>query len=657
MPDRRQHLSTPPSAAPPETQPPLTPAAPLAAEDTDLLSADDVLVRLAEAEDTLRAISAGEVDALVMPDDGDGRQVFTLSTADRPYRMFVENMRDGAATVSADGLILYANRRLAELLSCAREMVIGAPLERFVAEGFPTGWREMASRPGPGLTTEAELIDADGRPVPVLVGASPLDLEGVQLTCVTFTDLTAQKAQDREITRLGLEREARMSDLQAAQAALTLQATHDRLTGLPNRALVMERIQHALTFAERTGHSTAVFFIDLDHFKLINDTQGHAAGDAVLRAVADQLVAAVRPEDTVARIGGDEFVVLAPAVRSHQHAAELGTRLISGLNTPADNPDAASRPTVSIGIAVAAGGRGSAEILLNEADTAMYRAKALGGARVMVFDAALGLQVQQWSDAKRILSTALDEHRVISYYQPIVDLDTDAVAGFEALARIIQADTVVPPSAFISIAEETGLVTPLGRQMLDLTCAEAAGWTPRGPSASPLSVAVNLSGRQFQDGDLVSVVDASLAASGLDPSALHLEITETTIIDLHPDTLKQLRALTDRGIQIGLDDFGTGYASLTHLRRLPLAFVKIDQTFVAGLETNQEDERIVAAVVDLAANLGLRSIAEGVETPGQLDLLREFGCDQAQGYLISRPMPAEAVPQAIAALAPAAPIA
>ncbi|HMJ78670.1 MAG TPA: EAL domain-containing protein [Iamia sp.] len=649
----RRHPSVPNGSASEPALSPLSPVGLVAATGSaHALTPDDVLIRLAEAEDTLRAISAGEVDALVMPDEGDGRQVFTLSTADRPYRMFVENMRDGAATVSADGLILYANRRLAELLSCRREAIVGAPLARFVASDSPFWWQEIASRGGAGLTTEVDLIDVEGLLVPVLIGASPLELEGVQLMCITFTDLTAQRAQDREISRLGVEREARMADLQTAQAALTLQATHDRLTGLPNRSLVMERIHHALTYAERTGHCTAVFFVDVDRFKQVNDTHGHAAGDAVLRSVADELVAAVRPEDTVARIGGDEFVVLAPAVRSHDHAVELGTRLICGLNDRPDGSDGVPQATVSIGIAISTGGGGTAEILLNEADTAMYRAKALGGARAMVFDAALGLQVQQWTDAKRILSTALDEDRVIAHYQPIIDLQSGTVAGFEALARIAEGDKVLPPSAFISVAEETGLVIPLGSRMLDLCCAEGADWESRTDPVTPLSVAVNLSGRQFRGGDLVAVVEAALEASGLAPTALHLEITETAIMDLHPETLKQLRALTDKGIEIGLDDFGTGYASLTHLRRLPLAFVKIDQTFVAGVETNQEDERIVAAVVDLAANLGLRSIAEGVETRGQLDMLREFGCDQAQGYLISRPMPADAIPGALAALAP-----
>ena len=614
----------------------------------DQTTPSDALVRMAEAEDTLRAIAAGEVDAFVVSNGGSGRRVFTLSTADRPYRMFVENMRDGAATVSSSGVILYANRRLAELLSCPRESIVGSRLTKFMADGLPIGLDEIRGSDGLGATIEFDLIDTDGVAVSVLVGSSPLAVDGDDLTCLTFTDLSAQKAQDREIDRLSRAQAERMADLQDAQAALTKQATHDALTGLPNRALLVDRIDQALSHSKRSGRCTAVFFVDLDRFKQVNDSRGHAAGDTVLRRVATQLESILRPMDTVARIGGDEFVVLAPDVESHLHAVDIGTRIVAELCRPPDRIEDGEAVAASVGVAVSINGRGTAESLLNESDKAMYRAKSLGGRRAEVFDAALGRQVQQRSNGQRMLQSALDDHRVIVYYQPVVDLPTGIVAGFEALARITEHDgSILPPAAFIAVAEDSGLIVPLGAEVLGMALGEARGWPAEGPPERPLTVAVNLSARQFEPGDLPALVSATLAQTGLDPECLHLELTETAIIDLRPDILQQLGHIRDLGVQIGLDDFGTGYASLTHLRRLPVTFVKIDQTFVQGLGVDDEDERIVAAVVDLAANLGLRSIAEGVETIDQLERLRELGCDQAQGYLFARPLPPNEVVKAV----------
>jgi EAL domain-containing protein (putative c-di-GMP-specific phosphodiesterase class I) len=277
--------------------------------------------------------------------------------------------------------------------------------------------------------------------------------------------------------------------------------------------------------------------------------------------------------------------------------------------------------------------------LLKEADTAMYQAKSLGGGRAETFDVDLSDKLQQRSFARANLQSALDGNRVIPYYQPIVDLWTGSIAGFEALARITELDgTVRLPADFIPLAEESRLVVPLGAQVLEMACLEASNWQPARGSAL-LDVAVNLSARQFEPGNLPAVVQKALDNGGLDASRLHLELTETVIIDLLPDVIQQLVDIRDIGVQIGLGDFGTGYASLTHLRRLPLTFVKIDQSFVQGVDTDHENERIVAAVVDLAAHLGVRSIAEGVETEGQLSRLRELGCDQAQGYLFARPLP------------------
>ena len=391
--------------------------------------ADDAPIQLAEAQDTLRAIAAGEVDAFVIGGET-GQRVFTLSTADRPYRMFVESMRDGAATLSAQGIILYANRRLAELLRCARETIVGSALATHVAGGGRIGLEQIRGPHGLGAAIELDLVDAEGALVPVQVGSSPLDVDGEPLTCLTFTDLSALKARDREIARLSHAQTRRMADLQVAQAALTRQATHDALTGLPNRELLVDRIEQALAQTTRTGRCVAVLFVDLDRFKQVNDTHGHAAGDALLQSVAARLVSVMRPTDTVARIGGDEFVILAPDVDSELHAGELSNRLIDKLRRRPGRRDDGGRIATSVGISVSVGGQGTAEELLKQADTAMYKAKSLGGGRAMVFDDALGHQVRQRSIAQRLLQSALDERRIAVYYQPIIDLSSGRVTGW-----------------------------------------------------------------------------------------------------------------------------------------------------------------------------------------------------------------------------------
>jgi diguanylate cyclase (GGDEF)-like protein len=599
-------------------------------------SADQI--RMEEMEEMLRAIGAGEVDGFVVTDNGGAQQVFTMVTADHPFRMFVESMRDGAATVSSTGLILFANQPLAHMLRCPRETLVGLPLSAFIPGGG-AGRSHALLAPGKvGVTVELELLSVDGAAVPVRVGSAGLDLDGDHLTCLTFTDLSVQRSQDREIATLGKSQADQLSHLRMAQAALIDQATHDPLTGLSNRVVLVDRIDRALAQSERSGACTAVLFVDLDEFKHVNDTQGHAAGDSLLRNVADTLVAAVRSMDTVARIGGDEFVVLAPGVDTEAHAVEIGNHLLRAFSEMRDNEGGVGI-SASIGISVSVGGRGTAEILLQEADKAMYQVKSNGGGHAGLFDVALRDQLEERLSAQSVLQSALDERRIVAYFQPIVDLSDGMVTGFEALARLIDFDgSIRAPATFIPIAEDTRLVVPLGGQMLAMACGHPSTWDLTSHARQPLTVAVNVSGRQFESGELPSIVQNVLDETALAAAQLHLELVETSIIDLHPDTLRQLRLIRELGVEIGLDDFGTGYASLTHLRRLPLSFVKIDRSFVDGIDTDRGDERIVSAVIDLAANLGLRSIAEGVETPYQLEHLRKLGCDQAQGYLFAKPL-------------------
>ncbi len=603
---------------------------------------------LVNAAQTMDAITAGEVDAFVVSKDPSSARVLTLSDADRPYRMFVENMREGAATVSSDGFILYANWRLAELASRTRESLIGSSLTGLVAGGAAVEEQLLWLGSGSGGSTfEIDLVAGNGVSVPVLIGVSKLELDGDVLTCLTFTDLSAQKAQDRIIARLSHSQGEQLVELQDAQASLTRQATHDGLTGLANRALLIDRINQSLWQAQRSEHLTAVIYVDLDCFKEVNDSHGHAAGDQVLRWVAGRLTALVRPMDTVARLGGDEFAILLPDIDSRVHAVDIGLRIVAELRRSREPLVGGERISASVGVAVSVSGGGSAETLLHEADTAMYKAKTHGGDRAEAFDADLGREVEARTAARHALQSALAEGRIGLRFQPIIDLTDLHLAGFEALVRIEALDgEVVLPSAFISVAEDSGLIIPLGTEVLRLACRQASSW--RSVEGGPrLTVAINLSARQFEPGDLVSLVQHEIDDNGVDPTCVHFELTETAIINLRPDVIEQLGRLREYGVELGLDDFGTGYASLTHLRRLPVTFVKIDRSFVQGLGCNREDDRIVASMVDLAFSLGLRSIGEGVETIPQLERLREFGCDQAQGYLFAQPLAARDVSAAI----------
>jgi diguanylate cyclase (GGDEF)-like protein len=592
--------------------------------------------RLGEANETMRALRLGEVDAMVISDGAPGQQVFTLSGADRPYRMFVESMSEGAATVSDNGVVVYANRRLVDMLQLPVHRVVGSHLASLAATNDRS---PLTIDPMLGETVEGCLFAAGNRQVPVLIGASMLDVEGAQLTCLTFTDLTAQKAQDAMIGSLNQTTIDQLEALREAQVALTQKATHDSLTALPNRTLLVDRLEQALSRGVRTGCWTGVLFVDLDRFKRINDTSGHGAGDDVLRQVAQRLQAATRSIDTVARIGGDEFVVLAPDLDDQLDAVRIADRLAVSLGTGPDGTHDRNFVTASIGISVAGAGRATAELMLHEADTAMYHAKSLGRDRAEVFDVALSRRATERSATQDLLRQALEDRRVTPYYQPIVDLASGHVAGSEALARIRVSDQkILTPDAFIAVAEECGLVVPLGAQMLSAACRDAQLW-PDPSSARRPTVAVNLSPLQLERGDLATLLRTVLDETGLAAAQLHLEITETALMELRPDVVRQLHRVRDLGVEVGLDDFGTGYASLTHLRRLPVSFIKVDRSFISGLGADIEDDRIVAAVVELASNLGLRSIAEGIETPQQLDRLRELGCDHAQGYLFARPDP------------------
>jgi diguanylate cyclase (GGDEF)-like protein/PAS domain S-box-containing protein len=428
-----------------------------------------------------------------------------------------------------------------------------------------------------------------------------------------------------------------VSDRVEAAEILATRAYHDELTGLPNRALLLERLRDALRQAQERRRLVGVLFLDLDRFKIVNDSLGHIAGDELLREVARRIEEIIRPGDTVARLGGDEFVVIINGMVRRGDAVLAARRLRRAIAKPIKLGSDSTVVTTSLGIAVAEGHE-APEDLLRDSDTALYRAKEQGRDRADMFDDNLRDQAVRRHTVEQQLRRALDERLVEVQYQPIVDLRTGAITGAEALVRLREPDgSLMPPVEFIDIAEDTGLITRLGAQVLALATRRAASWVTRYPGRH-LHVAVNVSARQMADASFAQQVSAELASTGLPAELLSLELTESALIDGNPTTARTLNQLTAMGVQLGLDDFGTGFSSLAYLKRFPIDFVKIDRTFTDGLGTDDNDTAIVRATIALAHSLGLRVVAEGVETTAQQDLLRELGCEYGQGYLYAKPL-------------------
>ena len=433
-----------------------------------------------------------------------------------------------------------------------------------------------------------------------------------------------------------------ISERKELEASLERQATHDPLTGLPNRALLFERIENAVHGLRSSGSERRVglLFIDIDHFKVINDSLGHALGDRLLRSIGDRIRTAVRPGDTVARFGGDEFVVLCERLEDPQDAVVIAHRVESTLQVPflVDGHDV--HAAVSIGIAFADPDDPDPVAVLRDADTAMYRAKSDGRGRWVIFDDELRRQAVERQSVETALRQTRHGEDLQVHYQPVVDLGTGRIVSVEALVRWNRDGVIASPDDFIPVAEETGLIVPIGSWVLRTASGHAAEWQAR-PGLEHVGLAVNVSARQLLHPGFVASVAAVLDDSGIRPGTLSLEITETVLledVDQSRQRLEELRAL---GVRIAVDDFGTGYSSLTYLHHLPIDVMKLDRSFVAGVGSDPHDTAIVTAVVGLASAMGLEAVAEGIETELQLEHLRDLGCRFGQGFLLSRPVPHE----------------
>lgn len=539
--------------------------------------------------------------------------------SERWFRGLVQQGYDIIVVADADGTTRYVSPSIQHVLGYDPDDAIGDIGAAFMhpddVPAMAKFFAAVTSTPGFQAPVELRARHADGSwHWFEAVYTNQLDDPVIRGIVMNFRDITERKEIEQQLSH---------------------QALHDALTGLPNRVLLTDRMSQALARAERTDTSIGVVFLDLDRFKLVNDTRGHAAGDALLAAIANRLVEATRATDTVARFGGDEFVVIYERVESVDELLGLSERLCAILAAPFTIDDEEVFVTVSAGAAVSEHGS-EPDALLRDADAAMYYAKERGGGIVAEFDESIGRRAHTRYETERALRRALEHDELTIAYQPIVELDSGRIIATEALLRWAHPELgLTPPGGFIELAEQTGLVVPIGFQTLERAARQAVEWQGTVPQ---LEISVNVSAVQLRDPAFATVVSQTLDRVGLDPSSLMLEITESFLLDHTDICLDTLRKLDSLGICLALDDFGTRYSSLGYLNSIPVRALKIDRSFVEHLGTNDGKTAIVSAIVAMAKSLGLAVIAEGVETAQQHQELVELGCRFGQGHLYAAPM-------------------
>ncbi len=474
-------------------------------------------------------------------------------------------------------------------------------------------------------------------------------LPGGGVRWVSTTKLPLRDRVGNIVGTFGISRD--ITHRKTAEEQLQHRAFYDPLTDLPNRALFLDRLQHLFNRSRRAmGHAPfAVLYLDLDRFKAINDSLGHQAGDELLVGIARRLQSCVRPGDTLARMGGDEFTVLLDDIASEADATRVADRIHQELATPLKLRDSEVYTSVSVGIALSSAGYDCPEDMLRDADTAMYRAKAAGRARYQVFGGDMHQVAVSALQLETDLRRALERHEIFPHYQPIVDLDTGAVVGFEALARWRHPTRgLLAPEIFIPVAEETNLVGEIDEWILGEACRQAREWQRAYPAFGKLGISVNVSGRRLAQGGVAAGVERVLHATGLDPTCLTLEITETALMQNLSAGAGAVQRLHAMSVGLHLDDFGTGYSSLAYLHSFPVHALKVDRSFVSRMDQAPQHPAIVKAIVSLAQNLGIEVIAEGIENLAQAEALRALRCRRGQGFLFSTPLPAKEAERLIA---------
>jgi diguanylate cyclase (GGDEF)-like protein/PAS domain S-box-containing protein len=534
-----------------------------------------------------------------------------------------ESLVESLIVLTPNNLRIHSvNKATCELLGFRRSELVGKPLARFlpaVASLLQEAKPKQLSEQGFIYSIETIYESKDGRRIPVLFSASLMREhdEVLGIVCV---------AQDNTVRH-------------RHEATIRYQASHDLLTGLPNRALFDSRLAIALAQAAQSHARLAVMFLDLDRFKLINDTLGHAVGDRLLQGFSQRISGCLRQSDTIARWGGDEFTVLLPNIQSVEEATTIAYRILDALKLHFELEGHVLRVSSSIGIAIYPTDGIDPETLLKNADAALYRAKEGGRNSYCLYTAAINSQASERLALENQLHHALERNELMLYYQPLVNTVTGQITQMEALLRWHHPEMgMVSPARFIPLAEENGLIIPIGEWVMRTACAQTRKWHEAG--LLPVKVAVNLSAQQFRHPDLVSMIGQILKETHLSPEFLELEITETTVITNVESAKTVMDELTQMGISIAMDDFGNGYSSLSYLKKFPFHTLKIDQGFVRDITTDPNDRAIVTAIAALGKVLNLKLVAEGVETDVQERLLRSLNCHEMQGYLFSAPLPA-----------------
>jgi diguanylate cyclase (GGDEF)-like protein/PAS domain S-box-containing protein len=555
------------------------------------------------------------------------RHAAVLQESEERFRSAFDYAAIGMALVSQEGRWLQVNRSLCEIVGYSEEELLITDIQTVT---HPDDLGDLLVQQSrlmkgtlPGYQTEKRYIHKLGHEV--------------------WSQLSVSRVRDPETQSIRFIFQIQdITDRKRAEARLVHDAFHDGLTGLPNRALFIDHLKLAVARRRRKEYALfSVLFLDLDRFKVVNDSLGHLVGDKLLIAVASKLQTCLRPGDTIARLGGDEFTILLEDIKSNSEAVYIAERIQRELAQPLELEGRTVFASASIGIAPSTTGYERPEDILRDADTAMYYAKSLGGSRHHVFDKSMHVKAVKLMQMHNDLRAAIQLEQLVVEYQPIVSLETFRVTGFEALARWRNGEHgLISPSQFIPIAEETGLIIPIGEWILREACEQLRQWQDLYPTVSSLTMSVNLSGKQFAQPNLIEQIEKVLSDTHLDPSSLWLEITESVVVEnveAASETCKRLRQL---GVGLSIDDFGTGYSSLSSLHSFPISTLKIDGSFVSRMDGDNENTEIVRTIMSLAGNLGMDVIAEGVETLEQLTKLRTLGCEKGQGFFFSRPVPA-----------------
>ena len=589
---------------------------------------DDTLVEVEGAVSTVVISGKKYVMTAVRDISERKRAEEALRESEHKFRTLIESTSEGLLQVDNEDRVLFVNNRLCEMIGYSADELMGACWTKtLLDDGGQELIKQANERRQRGISDRYEIcLKAKfGEAVWVTVSGAPiLDSENAVIGSLgVFSDVTTRKRAEEQLLH---------------------DAFHDNLTGLANRALFMDHLRMTIERGKsRHSNPYAVLFLDFDRFKVINDSLGHAEGDLLLKQIARRLELATRTGDLIGRLGGDEFVILLSEMLVEADAVQIAERIQESLEIPFDLTGNEVYISASIGIALSAAGHTRAEDMLRDADIAMYRAKAKGRARYQVFDQEMHEQATSHLQLETEMRQALERGEFALYYQPIVNLETNRLAGFEALVRWIHPKRgLISPLEFITAAEENNLILPLGRWILQESCRQLREWQKKNPAAENLKVSVNLSSKQFLQSDLAEQVVLSLVAADLAPRCLKLEITESYLMENSEKVTEIMERLRGIGVEISLDDFGTGYSSLSYLHRLPVDYLKIDRSFVSRMADSRENSEIVYTIIKLAQNLKMKVIAEGIETLEQLEHLKNLNCEYGQGFYFSKPVEAAA---------------